>query len=450
MSLSSPDPGRPAGEPSQGVPGRLTEGQRLKARLRTRLLAELEPGLSVLPPGAMRARLRELFEDVLATERPVLTRSEREELFRAIEADILGLGPLQALLDDPSVTEVMVNGPFQVYVEREGKLLATDVTFDDEQHVMRIIERILAPVGRRVDEASPIADARLPDGSRVNVIIPPISLIGPMITVRKFPLRHLSGEDLVRLGAFSSELLEFLRGCVVARLNILVSGGTASGKTTLLNVLSGAIPEGERVVTIEDAAELRLQHRHWVRLETRPPNVEGKGEITTRDLVRTALRIRPDRIIVGEVRGGEALDMLQAMNTGHDGSLSTVHANSPSDALRRIETLALFAGIELPLRAVREQIASAIDLVVHQERLRDGRRVVTEVAEVLGLEGDSIATQALFVFQPSARGAEPAGGRSVPTGRVPRFLPRLRDAGVALPEALFGEAPAPSPGSGAA
>jgi pilus assembly protein CpaF len=332
----------------------------------------------------------------------------------------------------------MVNGPKKVYVERHGKLELTPVTFQDEGHVMRIIDRIISPLGRRCDESSPMVDARLPDGSRVNAVIPPISLIGPVLTVRKFAKRPLTADDLIRNGTLTPELLEFLRACVVSRLNIVVSGGTGSGKTTLLNLLSSFIPSDERIITIEDAAELQLRQEHVVTMEARPANIEGRGAIVIRDLVINALRMRPNRIVVGECRGREALDMLQAMNTGHDGSLTTAHSNSPRDTLARLETMVLMAGMDLPLRAIREQIASALDLIVHQERMRDGSRRVVAVTEVVGMEGDVIVTQDLFVFEQTGVEDGRIVGRLKPTGIRPKFTPRLEAANQFLPPSIFG------------
>ncbi|MEW6621466.1 MAG: CpaF family protein, partial [bacterium] len=351
---------------------------------------------------------------------------------------ILGLGPIEPLLKDPSISEIMVNGPNQIYVERQGKIERTKVTFNDNTHLLHIIDRIVSPIGRRVDESVPYVDARLKDGSRVNVIIPPLSLKGPILTIRKFFKEKLEIGDLIRFGTLTPNMGEFLKVCVGARLNIIVSGGTGSGKTTTLNVLSSFIPADERIVTIEDSAELQLQQEHIITLETRPPNIEGKGEITTRDLVRNALRMRPDRIIVGEVRSGEALDMLQAMNTGHDGSLTTVHSNSPRDTLSRIETMTLMAGMELPVRAIREQIASAIDLIVHQQRLQDGSRKITNITEVQSMENDVIVLQDIFVFEQKT--VDEKGkviGELKPTGIKPKFYPVFEERGIKPPAGIF-------------
>ncbi|MDY3297493.1 CpaF family protein, partial [Selenomonas sp.] len=360
------------------------------------------------------------------------------KLVKDIRDEMLGLGPIESLRKDGSITEIMVNGPYQVFVERMGKLELTDVKFRDEQHLMNIVERILTPLGRRIDESSPLVDARLKDGSRVNIIIKPLSLVGPALTIRKFAQKPLTVQNLISFGTLDGKMAEFLRACVKARINVLVSGGTGSGKTTTLNVISSFIPEGERIVTIEDAAELQLQQVHVVRLESRPANIEGKGQITIRDLVKNALRMRPDRIIVGEVRGGEALDMLQAMNTGHDGSLTTAHANSPRDALARLETMVLMSGFELPVRAIREQIASAIDLIIQQSRIRDGSRKITYITEVQHMEGNTITTQDLFNYVQT--GFDENGksiGHFASTGLKPSFLDKFALAGVELPMDFF-------------
>ncbi|MBI1293624.1 CpaF family protein [bacterium] len=368
----------------------------------------------------------------------VLSRVERQHFFDLILADILGFGPIQPLLDDESVSEVMVNGPAQVYVERGGKLTLSEVKFQDNAHVQRIIERILAPLGRRVDESSPMVDARLPDGSRVNAIIPPLAIDGPSVTIRKFSKKPLTVEDLVRFGSFTEDFAKFVEAAVISHLNIIVSGGTGSGKTTLLNVLSSFIPATDRIVTIEDSAELQLRQDHVVRLETRPPNIEGKGAITIRDLVTNSLRMRPDRLVIGECRGGEALDMLQAMNTGHDGSMSTAHSNSPRDTLSRLETMVLMAGMDLPLRAIRQQIAAAVDVIVHIERMRDGTRRLVYCTEVLGMEGETILTQDIFRFE--EEGVDEKGkiiGQLRTTGIRPKVLERMKADQVNLPADLF-------------
>jgi pilus assembly protein CpaF len=369
-----------------------------------------------------------------------LTAPERHRLVQEIIDDVLGLGPLQKFLNDAAVTEVMVNGPDKVYVERGGKLFLTNARFSSEDHLRRIIERIVTKVGRRIDESSPMVDARLADGSRVNAVIPPLAVSGSSLTIRKFAQVPLTVDNLISFGTLSPEMAELLHACVQARLNILVSGGTGTGKTTLLNVLSSFLPADERIVTIEDAVELQLQQEHVVRLECRPRNIEGKGEISIRDLVRNSLRMRPDRIVIGEVRGGESFDMLQAMNTGHDGSISTVHANSPRDAIARLETLVLMAGMDLPLRAIREQIASAVNLIVHISRLRDGTRRVTHVTEVQGMEGDIVTLQDAFTFDYSA-GMDANGrflGRPMPTGVRPRFADHFAELGIQVSPAVFG------------
>ncbi|HHY46270.1 MAG TPA: CpaF family protein [Firmicutes bacterium] len=415
----------------------------LKERIHNRLVREVERDLleRINEPDE-RAKLREKVEsvvsEVLEEEEALLLPAEREALLQEILNDVMGYGPINSLIQDPTITEIMVNGPYQVYIERNGKLELTDATFRDANHVMHVIERIVAPLGRRIDEASPMVDARLPDGSRVNAIIPPLSLVGPCITIRKFLKDLLTVEDLVYLGTLTWKMARFLEACVNARLNIVVSGGTGSGKTTTLNVLSSFIPEDERIITIEDAAELQLRQQHVVRLESRPPNIEGKGAVTIRDLVRNALRMRPNRIVVGEVRGGEALDMLQAMNTGHDGSLTTVHANSPRDALSRLETMTLMSGMDLPVRAIREQIASAVDLIVHQERLRDGTRKIVRITEVQGMEGEVVTTQDIFLFE--QLGVDERGrvaGEFRATGIRPRSADRFEAHGIHLPPDIF-------------
>ncbi len=367
-----------------------------------------------------------------------LSRGERLNLVDDISNELLGLGPLESLLQNDSITEIMVNGPKQIFIEQKGKLKLTDVHFYDNAHLMNIIERILTPLGRRVDESSPLVDARLADGSRVNIIIPPLSLVGPAVTIRKFSKKALSIEDLVSFGTLSEDMATFLDACVRARLNILVSGGTGSGKTTTLNVLSSFIPHTDRIVTIEDAAELRLQQVHVVTLESRPANLEGTGAITIRDLVKNALRMRPDRIIVGEVRAGEALDMLQAMNTGHDGSLTTAHANTPRDVLSRLETMVLMAGMELPVRAVRTQVSSAIDLIIQQSRIRDGSRKITHITEVQGMEGDTIVLQDLFRYvQERIDERGKSVGHYESLGLMPNFMDKFQMNGVDLPASFF-------------
>ncbi|MDP8905854.1 MAG: CpaF family protein [Chloroflexota bacterium] len=410
-----------------------------KFRIQQRVISDLDPKLDLTNQIEVRREIEETFSRALDEEGLALTRAERARMLEQITDEIVGLGPLEPLLRDESVTEVMVNGPRQVYIERSGKIELTNVVFQNDEHVMRIIDRIISPLGRRVDESSPMVDARLVDGSRVNAIIPPISLVGPVLTVRKFAATPLTTEDLIRFGSATPDMFDFLRACVEARLNIFVSGGTGSGKTTMLNVLSSFIPNDERIVTIEDAAELQLRQEHVVTLEARPANIEGKGAIPIRELVRNALRMRPDRIIVGEVRGGEALDMLQAMNTGHDGSMSTGHANTPRDMLARLETMVLMAGVELPLRAIREQIASAVDLVVHQDRLRDGSRKITAVTEVQGMEGDVIVLQDVFAFEQTGVVEGRIEGRLRPTGVRPRFTDKFTAMGIHLPSGIFGK-----------
>ncbi|HNM37999.1 MAG TPA: CpaF family protein, partial [Anaerolineales bacterium] len=371
----------------------------LKTRVQNKLLAEIDPSMDVTRTDEVRRTIQNLFEQILTEENIVLSRPERARLFEQISAEILGFGPLQSLLEDDTITEIMVNGPKNVYIERKGKVHRVPITFESNDHVMRIIDRIVAPLGRRIDESSPYVDARLPDGSRVNAVIPPISLVGPVLTIRKFSKNPITVDQMIQFGSVSAEAVQFLKACVESRLNIIISGGTGSGKTTLLNVLSSFIPSDERILTIENAAELQLRQEHVVTLESRPANIEGRGEITIRDLVINALRMRPERIIVGECRGGETLDMLQAMNTGHDGSMTTAHANTPRDALSRIETMCLMAGMDLPIRAIREQVASAVDLICQQERMRDGTRKVTTITEVSGMEGDVITMTDIFVFE---------------------------------------------------
>jgi len=425
--------------PSVGVPGTDETFRELRSRIQDRLINELNPQIDLSNPAKVRKQVEEIFNAILDSESIVLSRSERQRLFESIAADIIGLGPIEPLLADDEVSEIMVNGPKQVYIEKKGKLIKTDITFTDDEHVMRIIDRIVAPLGRRVDESSPMVDARLKDGSRVNVVIRPLALNGPTITIRKFRKDKLTVQDLVRFGSMSQDMADFLAACVQARLNIVVAGGTGSGKTTLLNVLSSFIPEDERIITVENAAELQLRQEHVVTLESRPPNVEGKGEVTIRDLVINCLRMRPERIIVGECRGGETLDMLQAMNTGHDGSMTTIHANTPRDAVSRIETMCLMAGMDLPARAIREQIASAIHVFVQQSRLKDGSRKVTQITEVAGMEGDVVVLQDIFVFEQT--GIDEKGkivGQLRPTGVRPRFLEKFEALNIFLPPTIFG------------
>ena len=416
--------------------------QELKSRVHHKLIEKLDlASIDTIPQDQLRGQVRLALEAIIAGETLPLSRADREKLIEEVVHETLGLGPIEPLLGDPTISDILVNGHDQVYVERFGKLELTGVKFKDDNHVRQIIDRIVAAVGRRVDESSPMVDARLPDGSRVNAIIPPLSIDGPVLSIRRFGANPLTANDLLTFESMTPAMLELLKGTVKAKLNILISGGTGAGKTTLLNVLSGFVPGEERVVTIEDAAELQLQQEHVVRLETRPPNIEGRGRITQRDLVRNALRMRPDRIIVGEVRGDEALDMLQAMNTGHDGSLTTIHANTPRDSLSRLETMVLMAGLELPEKAIREQIASALNLIVQIARLTDGRRRVTNVSEIVGMEGNVVTMQDIFVFE--RLGVSEDGtvlGRFRATGIRPKFTERLFMAGVHLPPGIFDEA----------
>jgi pilus assembly protein CpaF len=448
-------PGAPSGSPSAppgpGGTSPSPTGQRLlsqtpvreslrevKFRIQSRVIQDLDPKLDLANQVEVRRQIEEIFGRVIDEEGLALTRAERVRMLEQITDEIIGLGPLEPLLRDETVTEIMVNGPRQVYVERAGRLELTNVVFQNDEHVMRIIDRIISPIGRRIDESSPMVDARLTDGSRVNAIIPPLSLIGPVITIRKFSATPFTVDDLIRFGTATPEMFDFLRACVEARLNIFVSGGTGSGKTTTLNVLSSFIPADERIVTVEDAAELQLRQEHVVTLESRPPNIEGRGAIAIRDLVRNALRMRPDRIIVGECRGGEALDMLQAMNTGHDGSMSTGHANSPRDMLSRLETMVLMAGVDLPLRAIREQVSSAVDLIVHQSRMKDGTRRIEYITEIQGMEGDVVVMQDVFLFEQTGVVEGKIQGRLRPTGIRPKFVEKFEIMGIHLPRGLFG------------
>ena len=411
----------------------------VKRRVQQRLINEVNINTDLSNPEEARRVIEPLYTEALTEANLILNRSERQRLFELILAEILGYGPIQPLLEDDTITEIMVNGPKQVYIERGGKLQRVPITFENDQHVLRIIERIVAPLGRRIDESSPMVDGRLPDGSRVNAIIPPLSLVGPCITIRKFSKIPFTVEDLIRFGTLTPEATKFLEAAVKARLNIVISGGTGSGKTTLLNVLSAFIPPDERIITIEDSAELQLKQEHVVRLEARPPNIEGKGRVTIRDLVVNALRMRPDRIVVGEVRAGEALDMLQAMNTGHDGSLTTAHSNSPRDTLSRIETMVMMAGMELPLKAIRQQIASAIDLIVHAERLRDGSRKVVKITEILGMEGDTIVLQDIFEFIEEGMDGDRILGMLRPTGLRPKAIEKIERYHIYLGPEIFGQ-----------
>jgi pilus assembly protein CpaF len=410
----------------------------LKTRVQNKLLSELDPSMDITRTEDVRRTIQDLFEQILAEENIVLSRPERARLFEQIAAEILGFGPLQPLLEDDTITEIMVNGAKNIYIERKGKVHRVPVTFENNDHVMRIIDRIVAPLGRRIDESSPYVDARLPDGSRVNAVIPPISLVGPVLTIRKFSRNPITVEQLTQFGSVTQEAVQFLKACVEARLNIVISGGTGSGKTTLLNILSSFIPSDERILTIENAAELQLRQEHVVTLESRPPNIEGRGEITIRHLVVNALRMRPERIVVGEIRDEAALDMLQAMNTGHDGSMTTLHSNGPRDTLSRLETMTLMAGMDLPSKAIREQISSAVDLICHQERMRDGTRKITNITEVSGMEGEVITMTDIFVFEQTGTENGQIVGRLRPTGLRPKFMDKIETAGINLPPSIFG------------
>lgn len=431
----------PTGAPREGAAPIADALADLKERAAQELFSRIGSRLSdsSLTEERLHSIAREELSRIVDAEQVALTATERRRLIDQIGADVLGYGPLEGLLDDDSVTEIMVNRHDQIYLERDGVIALSPLRFTSEAQLRRVIERIVSRVGRRIDESSPLVDARLEDGSRINAIIPPLAVNGPSLTVRKFSRRALSIADLQRLGTLDERAAHLLRAVVEGRLNVLVSGGTGTGKTTLLNVLSGFIPAAERIITIEDAVELQLQQEHVVRLESRPPNIEGRGEVTIRDLVRNALRMRPDRIVIGEVRGGESLDMLQAMNTGHEGSISTIHSNSPRDAIARLETLVLMAGMDLPLRAIREQIAAAIDVVVQVARLRDGSRRIVQITEVQGMEGDVVTLSDVFLFDYAA-GRDEHGrylGRAQPTGIRPRFAERLRDVGIELPAPIF-------------
>ena len=429
-----------------GDPRRDGALQDLRRRLHFKVVEGLGPTLydRQMSDAELKVRVTEMLEWALDQEEGApISRTERERLLQEVASDVLGYGPIDPFLADPAITEVMINGPHRVFIEREGKILRTPARFVDTTHLLRIIEKIVSQVGRRIDESNPMVDARLPDGSRVNAVIHPLAIDGPFLTVRKFAAQPLTEQDLVTYGTMSQVVADFLRRCVKGRLNVVVSGATGSGKTTLLNVLSSYIPSDERIVTIEDAAELQLSQEHVVSCEARPSNLEGKGEVTIRDLVRNALRMRPDRIVVGEARSGEAIDMLQAMNTGHDGSLTTIHSNSPRDTLARIETMVLMSGLEIPVRAIREQMASAIDLIVHVHRLRDGTRRITHVTEVVGMEGDVITMQDVFLFD-FGMGLDENGkyaGRLKATGLRPAFSRELLDQGIELPAELFAPEP---------
>jgi pilus assembly protein CpaF len=438
------DNGR-TGRATVPLPNSGSSSAALRVRIHRELLAILGPQLydNRTADAVLEQKVRDTINEVLARDESPLAVADPARIAAELLDEILGHGPVEPLLRDPDVTEIMVNGPDRIYAERFGRIHLIDAAFVDEHHLRRVIDRIVSRVGRRVDESSPMVDARLPDGSRVNVVLPPIALDGPTLTIRKFAREAFSVDDLIGFGTVTAEVVQLLYACVRGRLDIVISGGTGCGKTTTLNVLSGFLPPDERIVTIEDAAELQLRQNHVLRLESRPPNIEGRGEITIRDLVRNALRMRPDRIVIGEVRDAAALDLLQAMNTGHNGSLTTVHANSPRDSIARLETMSMMAGLELPVRALREQIASAIDLIVHQERLRDGSRRVTHVSEVLGMEGDVVTMQDLFVFD--RRAGYDEHGRHIGamrwTGLRPRLLDTLADAGIPVPVGLFEEQP---------
>ncbi|HEX6288173.1 MAG TPA: CpaF family protein [Herpetosiphonaceae bacterium] len=416
------------------------EERALVGRVQERLLRQIESRFEaeVRDVERLQRHIANAVNAVLEEDNAVLPERERKRLQRMVQAEVIGLGPLEEMLADDSITEIMVNGPSEVFIERDGVLHESPIRFNDDAHVRRVIDRIVAPLGRRVNESTPMVDARLPDGSRVNIVIPPIALNGPTITIRKFSQVPLTSADLVRFGAVTAEAMEFLRACVHGRMNVVVTGGTGAGKTTLLNVLSSFIPDQERIITIENAAELQLQQRHVVTLESRPSNIEGKGEVTIRDLVVNALRMRPNRIVVGECRSGEALDMLQAMNTGHDGSMTTIHANNPRDALHRIETMVLMSGMELPVRAIREQISSAINIMVHVDRYMDGSRRVSRICEVTGMEGDTVTMSDLFVFRQEGVRDGRVLGKLVPTGIRPRILEQLQRFNITVPTSTFG------------
>ena len=415
--------------------------QEMKSRLHRALINRMDlTKLAALNQDQVHAEVSRLAESVLALEAMPLSTAERDRLVNEVQHELFGLGPLEPLLADPTISDILVNSHSTIYVERRGKLEATNVAFKDDEHLMRVIERIVSSVGRRIDESSPMVDARLRDGSRVNAIIPPLSIDGPVLSIRRFGAEPLRMNSLIENKALTRDIADMLEMCVKARLNVLISGGTGAGKTTLLNALSAYIPEDERIVTIEDSAELQLQQPHVVRLETRPPNIEGRGEVTQRDLVRNALRMRPDRIVIGEVRGGEAIDMLQAMNTGHDGSLTTVHANTPRDALARLETMIQMTGMRLSDRAMRQQVASAINLVVQVARLSDGTRRLTAISEITGMEGETITMQEIFIFERTGIDAQgQVIGRFRPTGIRPRFAERLKASGLQLPRVFFEE-----------
>jgi pilus assembly protein CpaF len=441
----SPAPAPAIGQGTTGPTARLQAApplrdalMELKARILKKIIAEMDPKLDTARPDDLRRYIEEQFVESLEADQVILARGERQQVLDQLIADITGFGPLEPFLKDPSIEEIMVNGAGSLYIERAGIIEEVPGKFESEQHVMRIIDRIVSPLGRRVDEAQPYVDARLPDGSRVNVIIPPLALNGPTITIRKFAKVPFTVSDLIQRGSFTSEFVEFVKSCVEAELNIVVTGGTGTGKTTLLNIISAFIPPKERIITIEDAAELQLRQKHVISLEARSKNIEGKGEVTRGDLVVNALRMRPDRIIIGECRSGEALDMLQAMNTGHEGSMTTVHANSPRDALHRLETMVMMAGYDLPLRAIREQIASALDLIIHLDRMRDGVRKVISLVEIVGMEVDVIVTQDIFKFELAGQKDGKVMGKLKPTGIRPKFMEKIEAAGIFLPPTVFG------------
>jgi pilus assembly protein CpaF len=432
------EPSKLSGQPREREDSNFVD---IRSRVQNKLIGELDPKLDLSNAAKVRQQVEDIFNTILDSENIVLTRTERARMFESIAADILGFGPLEVLLNDTEISEIMVNGPRSIYIERKGKLTKSDVIFNNDEHVMRVIDRIISPLGRRCDESSPMVDARLPDGSRVNAVIRPISLVGPCLSIRKFKKEGITVEDMIRFGSLTREMAEFLSASVRARLNIVVSGGTGSGKTTTLNALSSFIPEDERIITVENAAELQLRQDHVVTLESRPPNVEGKGEISIRDLVINCLRMRPERIVVGECRGGEALEMLQAMNTGHDGSMTTLHANTPRDAISRIETMVLMAGMDLPVRAIREQIAAAVNVIVQQSRLKDGSRKITNITEVQGMEGDVVVLQDVFLFEQT--GLDERGkiiGQLRPTGIRPKFVEAFESQNIYLPPNIFGYA----------
>ncbi len=443
MPTAAPSPGASPAIPGMGMPGVIVDRGRLR-EFRNQIVQRIQ---SSIGPNTVLTRddktIRELaskFKAIYDQLQVSLPQDQQRLLFDEVLAEMVGFGPLEALISDDTVTEIMVNGPNQVYVEQKGKLRESEVNFENDEHVMRVINRIIAPLGRRVDRKWPMVDARLPDGSRVNAIIPPCSIKGPTITIRKFSKKPLTWQDIVRFGSATEDMMKFLEACVRARLNIVVSGGTGSGKTTLLNVLSGFIPDDERIITIEDAAELQLSQRHVVSLESKPADVDGSGRVEIRDLVKNSLRMRPERIVVGECRGGETLDMLQAMNTGHDGSLTTLHANTPRDALSRIETMTMMAGMDLPIRVIREQVSSAVDLIIQQTRLRDGSRKITYVTEIQGMEEANIILQDIFKFVEEGEDTETHKviGALKPTGLRPKFEEKLKIIGYKLPASMFG------------